>query len=187
MGWSSPTICLLGLEDRTDNPSGILTTHVSLLQQLYHSEFRLLLLQRIDISPHFPNFLSLTLLIKRARWPLLLHQFTNSALGAWWWQKPPQCLKELINLLVLHMCRWSVSKNLRFYMNADHKMLKSLRSGATTKTLVWHLVMAAMWVTGGSCSFSVIAPMRCTTPSEKLEPPTLGGWKLMHERYSLVG
>jgi hypothetical protein len=51
--------------------------------------------------------LSLTLLIKRARWPLLLHQFTNSALGAWWWQKPPQCLKELINLLVLHMCRWS--------------------------------------------------------------------------------
>ena len=29
-----------------------------------------------------------------------------------------------------------VSKNLRFYINADHKMLKSLHDGATTKILV---------------------------------------------------
>lgn len=72
-----------------------------------------------------------------------------------------------------------LSKNLMYYMNADHKMIISLRGGATTNNI------SLTFDDGCNVSHSRIllilcySPMRCTTLSEELEPPTLGGWKLM--------
>ena len=77
--------------------------------------------------------------------PSPIHQFSSRSLVV---TETSSMSQRTYNSPITHV--QVVSKNLRFYMNTDHKMLKSLHDGATTKILVWHLVMAAMWVTGGS-------------------------------------
>ena len=73
--------------------------------------------------------------------PSPIHQFNSRSLVV---TETSSMSQRTYNSPIKHV--QVVSKNLRFYMNADHKMLKSLPGGATTKIFSYKLDLPSFFV-----------------------------------------